>query len=166
MLSHTHTVTQHHRPLCAAHRDRPLVGEEAAQDHHLADADQQYDDRLTDGPVVDPPVEVLGEDSALRLTQTVVGLVVEDYLELVVDELRRRLHLQRDESWRGIALNNRLIQKCCKTRQPLHKNMCFLCKLFHVDVCDVAPIKTVARLPRATWNFVLIAYSTLNTTVN
>ena len=100
----THTLTQHHRPLCAAHRDRPLVGEEAAQDHHLADTDQQDDDRLTDGPVVDPPVEVLGEDAALRLTQTVVGLVVEDYLELVVDELRRRLHLQRDKSWCGIAL--------------------------------------------------------------
>ena len=74
--------------------DRALLFcEEAAEDEHLADANDENDDRLADRPVLDPLVEVLGEATPLGLAQLVVGLVIDDHFQGLVDGYGRRLHL-------------------------------------------------------------------------
>lgn len=68
------------------------VGEETANERDLQEADDKNDDHLNNGPHLHAFVEVFGVSASLSLAQPVVGLIVDDLGELVVDRLRRRLH--------------------------------------------------------------------------
>ena len=84
------------RGLRADQRLRPIMSivcKEAAKDEDLADADEKYDDRLSDGPELDAIIELLGEVLTLRLAQAVVRLIVDHRLQVLVDTHRRRFHL-------------------------------------------------------------------------
>jgi len=56
-------------------------GEEAAQDKNLSNGGNKNDDGLTNGPILNSFVEILGKRPALRLTKSVMCLVVYDALQ-------------------------------------------------------------------------------------
>jgi len=67
--------------------------EEAAENDDLSESCDDNDDGLTDGPVLNPLVQVLGKRPALRLAQLVMCLIVGDRPQRLVCVEHRRLHL-------------------------------------------------------------------------
>jgi len=74
---------------------RPIC-EKTAKNDDLSNADEHDHNCLAERPLQNPAVQSLGKRLALWLTQPVMCLVVNDGLEILVNDTRRQLHLQRD----------------------------------------------------------------------
>lgn len=77
-----------------------LVREEASQQHHLTDADHQKDNGLSDRPERHPSVEVLGPAASLGFTEAEVCLVVNDWLQGLMDGHTGWFHLKILTKWK------------------------------------------------------------------
>jgi len=56
--------------------DRLALREKTSQNEDLSNSSNNDDDRLTNGPVLDPFIQILGKRPALRFTVFMISLVI------------------------------------------------------------------------------------------
>lgn len=83
--------------------DGSLFCEEAFQQQHLAEADHEQRDRLTNRPVRDSAIQVFGPGPVLGLPEPVMRLRVNHRLQSLVDGHTGGLHLGRKR--RAVIVN-------------------------------------------------------------
>jgi hypothetical protein len=74
---------------------RSAVGEETSHDDDLRDGTDDDKEGFTNGPGEHPGVEVFRPLATLRLSQSVVSLVVSHTIQTFVNFLRRGFHLEK-----------------------------------------------------------------------